>query len=367
MSLLRPVRKIARMAGTLVSEAPLRKRRKYNPARPVQRTPCSTDMQLTLFSYNAYHLEEHTVSLEQALEPPADRSFWLNIDGQEKTQIEKLAAHFKIHPLLVEDILNVGQRAKMDEVGPLVFCLLPMLYYNENTGVVEGEQVSLVLIPGGVLSFQEEGSRDVFEPLRTRLRTDGGGRLRSGGPDFLLYTLLDVIVDSYFGILERLDQRAELLEDEILQSTNSGTSAKVALLRREVLTVMRAISPVREVINGLLRSESSLIDESEGKYFKDVFDHILHAMDSAESMRDATSTLLELTFNQVNLRTNEIVKVFTIITTLLAPATVIGGIFGMNFDVIPLSHQKDGFIIMVSLMILIPMVMLIWFRRKGWF
>lgn len=367
MSLLKPVKKIARMAETLVSEAPIRKRRKYNPARPVQRAPCDKDLKLSLFSYDAYHLEERTVSLEEALSPPINHTFWLNVDGQDKGQIEKLAAHFNIHALLVEDILNVGQRAKMDEIGPLVFCLLPMLYYNEDTGVVEGEQVSLVLVPNGVFSFQEEASRDVFEPVRKRLRTDEGGKLRCGGPDFMLYSLLDVIVDSYFIILERLDQRAEQLEDEILQNHRGGTSAKVALLRREILTVIRAISPVREVINGLLRSESPLIDEGDMKYFKDVSDHILHAMDSAESMRDVTTTLLELTFNQVNLRTNEIVKVFTIITTLLAPATVIGGIFGMNFDVIPLSHQKDGFIIMVSLMLIIPILMLVWFRRKGWF
>ncbi len=367
MSLLRPVQKIARMAEKLISEPASRKRRRYSPARVVKATPNVAPVSLTLFSYNAGHLEEERLS-SPFLQPfPEGKTSWLNIEGTNPAQIEQQATAFNIHPLLIEDILNVGQRAKMDEIDSLVFCLLPMLYYNENTGMVESEQVSLVLVPDGLLSFQEEARRDPFDPLRVRLRNNKGGKLRGSSADFLLYSMLDVIVDAYFGVIERLSQRAEELEDEILATAHEGTSAKVALLRREILTVIRAISPVREVINGLLRSESQLMEDGNEKYYKDILDHILHAIDSAESMRDTTSTLLELTFNQVNMRTNDIVKVFTIITTLLAPATVIGGIFGMNFDVIPLSHQRDGFFLMVALMLVIPIVMLVWFRRKGWF
>lgn len=367
MSFFKPVRKIARMAEKLIAEPAPKKRRKYNPARVGQRVAASQGIQLTLFTYDASHVEERGFQPEDDLRLPERKVSWLNIEGTDKAQIERLAMIFGIHPLLVEDILNVGQRAKMDEINNVVFCLLPMLYYNENTGMVDSEQVSLVLVHDGVLSFQEEACRDVFDPVRTRLRNNSGGRLREGSPDFLLYTLLDVIVDSYFAIIERLDQRAEVLEDEIIGHMHNDASAKVALLRREVLTVMRAISPVREVITGLLRSESPLMEDRNEKYYKDILDHILHAIDTADSMRDTTSTLLDLTYNQVNMRTNDIVKVFTIITTLLAPATVIGGIFGMNFDVIPLSHQKDGFFLMVALMLVVPLIMLWWFRRKGWF
>lgn len=367
MSLFRPVRKIARMAEKLIAEPAPRKRRRYNPGRVAPRTSQMAPLCLTVYNYDAQHVNEQRVQTPEVKAFPAGKTSWLNIEGTDQGQIERLAGIFKIHPLLVEDILNVGQRAKMDEIEQVVFCLLPMLYYNENTGVVDSEQVSLVLVPSGVLSFQEEAERDPFDPLRSRLKNNTGGKLRSSGPDFLLYSLLDVIVDAYFGVIERLDQRAEELEDEILTYAHEGASAKVALLRREILSVIRAISPVREVINGLLRSESPLMEDGNEKYYKDILDHILHAIDSAESMRDTTSTLLELTFNQVNMRTNEIVKVFTIITTLLAPATVIGGIFGMNFDVIPLSHQRGGFFLMVALMLVIPMLMLLWFRRKGWF
>ncbi|RYD53003.1 MAG: magnesium/cobalt transporter CorA [Sphingobacteriales bacterium] len=367
MSLLRPVRKLARIAEEFISAEPTgRRRKKYNPARPVQRPSPDGAIKLTRFSYDAYHLTEESVSQEKAIQFPEQQVSWLNVDGVNKSLLETLAKHFKIHALLIEDIQNVGQRAKMDEIGNMVFCLLPMLYYNENTGMVECEQVSLVLVPGGVISFQEEAERDVFDPIRIRLRS-GGSKLRTGTADFLLYTLLDVIVDSYFGIMERLDQRAERLEEEILQDRRGASAAKIALLRREILTVARAIAPVREVINGLISCDSTLMENTNEKYYKDILDHILHAMDNAESMRDGTTTLLELTFNQVNMRTNEIVKVFTIITTLLAPATVIGGIFGMNFDIIPLAHQKDGFIIMVTLMFIIPLFMLIWFKRKNWF
>lgn len=355
------------MAEKLIAEPAPRKRRRYNPARTVAPAAIDTPMSLALFSYNAESMDDQRLQSPLTEPFPENKTSWLNIEGTNRAQIEKQALAFNIHPLLIEDILNVGQRAKMDEVNNVVFCLMPMLYYNENTGLVETEQVSLVLVPGGVLSFQEEAVRDPFDPIRTRLRNNNGGKLRSSSPDFLLYSLLDVIVDAYFGVVERLDQRAEQLEDEILEEAHGGTSSKVALLRREILTVIRAITPVREVINGLLRSESPLMEDNNEKYYKDILDHILHAIDSAESMRDATSTLLELTFNQVNMRTNDIVKVFTIITTLLAPATVIGGIFGMNFDVIPLSHQREGFFIMVALMLFIPILMLLWFRRKGWF
>lgn len=367
MSLSRPVRKIARMAEKLISEPAPRKRRWYNPAKAGAPAADATPVSLALFSYDAEKLDEQRLPTPLMNHFPESKTSWLNIEGTNQAQIEQQASAFDIHPLLVEDILNVGQRAKMDEINNLVFCLVPMLYYNENTGMVETEQVSLVLVPNGVLSFQEEARRDPFDPTRARLRNNKGGKLRSSGPDFLLYSLLDVIVDAYFGVIERLDQRAEELEDEILATKREGASAKVALLRREILTVIRAIAPVREVINGLLRSESPLMEDNNEKYYKDILDHILHAIDSAESMRDVTSTLLELTFNQVNMRTNDIVKVFTIITTLLAPATVIGGIFGMNFDVIPLSHQREGFFLMVALMLIIPMIMLVWFRRKGWF
>ena len=323
-------------------------------------------LKITAFSFNATAATEHVISVTEALNLPAGHITWLNIEGLDRDKVPEIGKRFDVHPLLIEDILEVGQRAKMDEIGQTVFCLLPMLYYNEDTGLVESEQVSLVLVADAVLSFQEEEERDVFGPVRARLSSPAG-RARTATADYLLYSLLDAIVDSYFTIIERLDERAERLEYDILHDVRITGNTKVALLRREILTIARAIAPVREVVNGLLRSDSDLRVERNNKYYKDVLDHILHAIDAADALRDTTSNLQELVMNQVNMKTNEIVKVFTIITTLLAPATVIGGIFGMNFDVIPLSHQQDGFFTMVALMLIIPLIMLWIFKRKGWF
>ena len=366
LSLLRPIKQLARAAGELLPGGEHKRRPKYNPARPVPRPMREVPLKITEFSFNNTECTERVVSVEEALHRPAGHISWLNIEGLDRDKVPRIAECFGIHSLLVEDILEAGQRAKMDEIGQTVFCLLPMLYYNEDTGLIESEQVSLVLVPDAVLSFQEEAERDVFGAVRVRLASPAG-RARTASADYLLYSLLDAIVDSYFAIMERLDERAERLEHDILHDERTKGNARVALLRREILTVVRAIAPVREVVNGLLRSDSDLRVERNDKYYKDVLDHILHAIDAAEGLRDNTSNLQELVMNQVNMKTNEIVKVFTIITTLLAPATVIGGIFGMNFDVIPLSHQKDGFFTMVALMLIIPIVMLWIFKRKGWF
>ena len=366
MSLLRPIKQLARAAGELLPGSEPKRRPKYNPARPAPRIAHEAPLKITEFSFNATEATDRVVSLEQTLQLPEGHITWLNIEGLDRAKVPQMAERFGIHPLLVEDILEAGQRAKMDEIGQTVFCLLPMLYYNEDTGLIESEQVSLVLVPEGVLSFQEEAERDVFDAVRTRLASPEG-RARTVSADYLLYSLLDAIVDSYFAIMERLGDRAERLEHDILHDERTRGNARVALLRREILTVVRAIAPVREVVNGLLRSDSDLRVQRNDKYYKDVLDHILHAIDAAEGLRDTTSNLQELVMNQVNMKTNEIVKVFTIITTLLAPATVIGGIFGMNFDVIPLSHQQDGFFTMVALMLIIPVIMLWIFKRKGWF
>jgi magnesium transporter len=367
MAAFRPVRTLTRLAEDLLPGSAPRPSRVYNPARADQRPERAEPTIFTIFSYDAFHVEEQTVMLQECCGKVNGMITWINADGLKKEEVEHLSNQYRIHPLLVEDILHVGQRSKMDEISETIFCVLPMLYYNENTAMVEAEQVSLVLVDRTVLSFQEDAKRDVFTPVRTRLRTGEGGKLRSSGADYLLYNLIDVIVDSYFGVLERLDARAESLEDAILRNDKGATSARIALLRREIVTTLRAISPVRDLLAGLLRSDNPLLTEAIRKYFKDVQDHIVQAVDSAESLRDVTSALQELAMNQVNMRTNEVVKTFTIITTLLAPATVIGGIFGMNFDVIPLAHQKDGFFVMVSLMFIIPVFMLIWFKRKGWF
>lgn len=342
----------------------------FNPTKINQvREKKEIDPVYSVFDYDASTYEEQVdIPYEDCTKYiDSDKVTWINVDGIKKAEVEKLCQTYGVHHLLVEDILSTGQRAKMDDSENVIFALLPMLYYNADTAQVESEQVSIVLGTNFVISFQEDPTRDVFDPIRERIR-QGGPRLRKGSADYLCYALIDVIVDSYFDIIERISERIERLEDQLLlQQREQATLAKLSILRREVMVMRRSILPVRELVHSFIRSESDLLEEEHEKYYKDVLDHITQANEYTENHRDMVMNLQDLSMSQINLRMNEVMKVFTLLATLMAPATLIGGIFGMNFDVIPLSHQQDGFYITVALMLIIPLLMLLYFKRKGWF
>lgn len=342
----------------------------FNPTKIVEhRQQREMDPVYTVYDYNAAGYEEvkHVAFEDCTKYITSGRVTWINVDGIKKTEVEKLCSHYGVHHLLVEDIISTGQRPKMDDSEEVIFCLLPMLYYNVNTGEIESEQVSIVLGNQFVISFQEDPKRDVFDPIRERIR-NGNIRLRRGTADYLVYSLIDIIVDSYFGIIEKINARIERLEDILLlQKREQATLSRLSILRREVMVLRRSIGPVKELVHGFIKSDSNLLEEEHEKYYKDVLDHITLANEYVENHRDMVMNLQDLSMSQINLRMNEVMKVFTLLATLMAPATVIGGIFGMNFDVIPLSHQHDGFYITVGLMLLIPLLMLIYFKRKGWF
>ncbi|MEP7238455.1 MAG: magnesium/cobalt transporter CorA, partial [Ferruginibacter sp.] len=280
--------------------------------------------------------------------------------------VESICKHFGVHYLITEDILSLGQRPKMDEIDGLLFCLLNMLYFNEKDSAVEVEQISIVLGKNFVISFQEDANRDVFNPLRERLKVSTS-KVRQNGADFLYYALIDMIVDNYYVVMEKLGEKIETLEEDIVRSPNTRSLAKINMLRKEMIILKRSVAPVRELVNGILRSESELIEEKTEKYFKDVYDHILQANELAENYRDMMMNLHDLYLSNVNLKMNEVMKVMAVVTCLLAPATVIGGIFGMNFESIPLLHNKWGFLISVALMLFIPLAMIRMFKKRGWF
>ena len=176
-----------------------------------------------------------------------------------------------------------------------------------------------------------------------------------------------MIVDNYFLVMEKLGEKIEMLEEDIIRNANTRTLAKINMLRKEMIILKRSVAPVRELVNGILRSESDLIEETTEKYFKDVYDHIIQANDLSENYRDIMMTLQDLYLSKVNLKMNEVMKVMAVVTCLLAPATVIGGIFGMNFDVIPFAHNTTGFYLIVGIMVFVPVIMLYIFKRRGWF
>ena len=323
---------------------------------------------ITVYDYNDKELTEAKLTSLDEIFPyhESDRISWINIDGIIKSEVESIAAHFGIHPLLTEDILSMNQRPKMDEVEGIFYCLLNMLYYNRKQDCVETEQVSIVLGKNFVITFQEDPARDVFNPIRDRLRLVNS-KVRQRGADYLCYSMLDVIVDNYFLVMEQLGDRIELVEEEVIRNSNTASLAKINQLRKELIILKRNIGPVRDLVANITRSESELLDDRTEKYFKDVYDHIVQAFDLCENYRDIMISMQDLYINNVNLRMNEVMKVMAIVTCLMAPATVIGGIFGMNFDIIPLLHNKWGFIVAVGIMLFIPIWMLVIFKRRGWF
>lgn len=338
-----------------------------NPTVETQRQDAKRTV-ITIFDYDEKGLTEDKLEkVEDSFGFKSnERITWINIDGIVKSDVEKIAAHFGIHPLITEDILSIGQRAKMDEVEGIFYCLLNMLYFNGQQSCVETEQVSIVLGKNFVITFQEDPDRDVFNPIRDKLRIHNS-KLRQRGADYLCYTMLDIIVDSYFLVMEGLGDRIEEVEEEVIRNTNTHALARITQLRKELIILKRNIAPVRDLVGNIIRSESELLEERTTKYFKDVYDHILQAFDLSENYRDVMVSMQDLYINNVNLRLNEAMKVMAIVTCLLAPATVIGGIFGMNFDIIPLLHSRWGFGIAVGVMLLIPVWMLVLFKRRGWF
>jgi len=339
-----------------------------NPTVVPQREEAQ-EVSIFVFDYNSESLEEKQCTGVDEILPykQNDRTTWINIDGLRKADVETVCNHFGIHPLLMEDILSINQRPKMDEVEGILFCLLNMLYYNDEKQTVEQEQISIALGKGFVISFQEDARRDVFDQLRHRLRMPNS-KTRLAGADYLCYSMLDLIVDNYYVVMEKLGERIELLEEEVIRHSNAQSLARITQLRKELIVLKRNIAPVRDILSSILRSESDLLDNRTTKYFNDVYDHIVQAYDLSENYRDIMVSMQDLYINNVNLRMNEVMKVMAIVTCLLAPATVIGGIFGMNFDKnVNFFHQPWGFFTAVALMLIIPVWMLWAFRKRGWF
>lgn len=338
-----------------------------NPTIIPQREEAQS-VRTVVFSYDVETVTEHEFDrVENCFGyKNHNRINWINIDGLRKSDVDAVAAHFGIHSLLVEDILSMGQRPKMDEVEGVMLCLLNMLYYNEEKKTVEAEQISIILGPNFVISFQEDASRDVFNPLRQKLKLPKS-QIRQRSADYLCYTMLDLIVDNYFLVMEKLGEQLEFLEEEVIRKSNTRSLAKINQLRKELIVLKRNIAPVRDMISSIIRSESDLLNDRTTKYFKDVYDHIVQAFDLSENYRDIMMGMQDLYINNVNLKLNEVMKVMAIVTCLLAPATVIGGVFGMNFDIIPYAHHQWGFYFAVAVMFIVPLWMLVVFRKRGWF
>jgi magnesium transporter len=290
---------------------------------------------------------------------------WIRVEGLHEVEIlEKLGNCFGLHPLLMEDILNTDQRPKMEDYGEDLFIVLKMLSYEERTGEIGAEQVSLVLRSNAVLSFAEkEGG--LLDSIQERIR-GGKGRLRKMGADYLAYTLLDIIVDHYFAILEKLGERIETLEEKVIANPTTQTLMKIQKLKKEMIFLRRWVWPLREVISGLERGESLKIQESTRFYLRDVYDHTIQVMDTIEIFRDMLSGMMDIYLSSVNNRMNAVMKVLTIIATIFMPLTFLAGVYGMNFKHMPELEWTWSYPLLWVLMTLIATFMLISFRKKKW-
>ncbi len=337
-----------------------------NP-QPDERTDAA-EVKISVYDYDASGIQEYHLDTIEASSEFLDNGkiTWINIDGIRQSDINAIASIFNIHRLIVEDILSIQQRPKMDDIEGKLYCLLNMMYYNERRKTVELEQISIVLGPDYVISFQADAKKDVFDIIRKKLFIQTSN-IRQRTADYLLYAMLDVIVDNYFEVMEKLGNDIEAVEEELNRKNTTRSLAQINAVRKEIIVLQRNITPVRDLVNDIVRTESELITERTTKYFKDVYDHIVQAHELVENYRDLMMNMQDLYISNVNLKMNEVMKVMAVVTCLMAPATVIGGIFGMNFDVIPFSHQGLGFYLTVGLMLFIPLVMLYIFKRRGWF
>lgn len=303
---------------------------------------------------------------KECMLPPSEGSVtWVNVEGIGRLELlKKLGDCYGIHLLVLEDIANTDQRPKAEEYDKYLFVVLKML--TPVDAGVSSEQVSLVLGEGWLLTFQEGLDGDPFNPVRQRLNNIQG-RVRNQGADFLAYSLMDVIVDNYFLVLEQVADSIEVMEEELMRDPSPRTLVEIYRLKRELLFIHKAIWPLREVINVLIRRESSLVKEPTLIYLRDLYDHTIQVVETVETLRDMLSGMLDIYLSSVSNRMNAVIKVLTIIATIFMPLTFIVGLYGMNFRHMPELEWQWGYPAVLLLMVVVTAGMLIFFRRMKWF
>lgn len=327
----------------------------------------SKDTDLTLFRYDAETLSEQSATSLSGLSLHllTGETLWLNVHGLHQPEvIAEIGRMFNLHPLMLEDILNTDQRPKLDSYDNGLFLVTRFFNYDANEMQIGSEQVSIVLGRGFVLTFQERKSGS-FDPVRERLRTNRG-HLRAAGAGHLAYALLDVIVDRYFVMLEQMDEDCEALEEKLLARPNTSLMQDIHKLKRESLELRRAVWPLREVVNSLIRNEAGYFDHETVLYLRDVYDHTVHFIESLESLRDLLAGMLDIYLSSISNRVNMEVRALTVVAMLFMPATLIAGIFGMNFKVMPLLNNPDGFWFAIGIMAGIFAFMGLLFWRRQW-
>jgi magnesium transporter len=324
-----------------------------------------------IFSYIDYTEENYQVCQDVPLDDclklkTADTVSWINLDGiHDISQVEAFGRAFDLHPLALEDILNTGHPPKFEEFDNCALIIAKMFYFDEETFRIEAEQISLVLTAENVLTFQERPG-DVFDGVRGRLKRKSG-RIRQRGADYLAYTLIDSVVDSYFHILEKIGERLDQLEYDLINQPSQDLLQQVHQMKGQLIFLRKAVWPMREAVSNLLHSESPMLHESTNVFLRDLYDHSVQVLDTVESFRETASGLVDLYMSSVSQRMNEVMQVLTIMASIFIPLTFIAGIYGMNFEVMPELKWRYGYMMVWGLMIVCGIGMLCFFKRKKWF
>jgi magnesium transporter len=292
-------------------------------------------------------------------------TIWLNIDGlHDENSIETIGSFLNIHKLTMEDLMSVGQRPKMEEYDDYIHTVIKMFMFDANNKTLEFEQISFILKNNVIITFQEK-TGDVFNSIRKRIK-EGKGTIRKRTADYLLYALLDAIVDQYFVILENFGEHMEQIESELLNNQNHTIISKLHLLRSETFNLRRAVYPLREIISNFEKLEDPHVKPDTKIFIRDLYDHTIQVIETIELFREMASSLLDLYMNSVSNKMNEIMKVLTIMASIFIPLTFLAGVYGMNFDNIPELHFKYGYFIFWGVMVAIFVLMIYFFRRKKW-
>jgi magnesium transporter len=320
-----------------------------------------------LFEYDKERVVEKTISAaECAAHRDTPKMSWLNIDGIHDTAVvDRIGKDFGLHPLTLEDIANTDQRPKLEDYEDYLFIVMKMIRYQPSQKDIITEQVSIVLGRAFVLSFQQGVEGDVFNPVRERIRSIKG-KICHLGADYLCYALIDAVVDNYFIILETIGEEIEDLEMDLVANPAPETLHAIHRLKRELIFLRKSVWPLREVINGMQRNESELIESSTQVYLRDVYDHTIQVIDTLETYRDMLSGMIDMYMSSISNRMNEVMKVLTIIATVFIPLTFIAGVYGMNFEFMPELKWPYGYAFIWGVMISMGLTMLVYFRKKGW-
>ncbi len=330
-----------------------------------KKTTTQTKLDIIDYSKDDYERFE-TYNIEDVTKyEDSSRITWINVNGLGNSEdIITLGNHFELHPLIQEDIVTTNQRPKIDEYEDYLFIVFKMLHYNENEQLTN-EHVSMVMGKDYVVTFQESEG-DVLGELRDRLE-HGKGRIRGSGADYLMFAILDAVVDNYFMVIEFLSNKVELLEDKLFDDKEDpNITQEIQDLKKEILKIRKAVVPLREVVNRLEKIETTLIEHRTNKYIRDLYDHIIQVNESVEIYREMIGGLMDMYMTTISNKMNEVMKVLTIMASIFIPLTFLAGIYGMNFDNMPELHYKYSYFYLLGIMLIVILGMIWYFKRKKW-